>query len=131
MTYTGAMVLPQNAVVLQDEEMRYLDGGALHLGKKKWNKVSNVAIGLDVAFTLAGYGASSCAARKAIKLLKSSTKLTRTIRNKLISYVGKAAAGYMSTGINIALTIAGTSAGGLLAEGMDRVDKKNDGYIFA
>lgn len=27
MTYTGAMVLPQNAVVLQKEEMRYLEGG--------------------------------------------------------------------------------------------------------
>ena len=27
MTYTGAMVLPQNAVVLQEEEMRYLEGG--------------------------------------------------------------------------------------------------------
>lgn len=27
MTYTGAMVLPQNAVVMQEEEMRYLDGG--------------------------------------------------------------------------------------------------------
>jgi membrane protein DedA with SNARE-associated domain len=28
MTYTGAMVLPQNAVVMQEEEMRYVEGGA-------------------------------------------------------------------------------------------------------
>ena len=36
MTYTGAMVLPQNAVVMQEEEMRYLEGG------KTWSKTFSV-----------------------------------------------------------------------------------------
>lgn len=28
MTYTGEMVLPRNAVVMQEKEMRYVEGGA-------------------------------------------------------------------------------------------------------
>lgn len=33
MTYTGAMVLPQDAKMMREEEMRYVDGGAT------WSKV--------------------------------------------------------------------------------------------
>lgn len=131
MTYTGAMVLPQNAVVMHEEEMRYLEGGKPHLGKHWYNKVRNVAIAIDAALIIAGFAASTYAARKAIKLVKNSTRLTRVIRAKIINYIGKAAAGYLTTGINLALTIAGTSVGGVLAEAFDRIDGKNDGYIFA
>lgn len=43
MTYTGAMVLPQNAVVMQEEEMRYLEGGkyyGVNLTKKQCNRLA-------------------------------------------------------------------------------------------
>lgn len=40
MTYTGAMVLPQNAVVLQEEEMRYVEGGKT-VTKKQCQKLAN------------------------------------------------------------------------------------------
>ena len=36
MTYTGAMVLPQNAVVMNNDEMRYVEGGVSLSMKRKY-----------------------------------------------------------------------------------------------
>lgn len=45
--------------------------------------------------------------------------------------LGRSAASWVGTAINIGLTIGGTSIGSVVAEGLDRVDGKNDGYILA
>ncbi|MGM9904478.1 MAG: hypothetical protein ACI32O_11260 [Enterococcus sp.] len=39
--------------------------------------------------------------------------------------------GKVQTAIEIALALAGTSAGGLIAEGLDRVNGRNDNYLWA
>ena len=54
MTYTGAMVLPQNAVVMQEEEMRYLEAGYYF----DWSR-SAVQKGADIAILLASSGFSA------------------------------------------------------------------------
>jgi len=58
-------------------------------------------------------------------------KLIKTVERQLYRRIGSVALGYASTAVNIALTVGGTSIGGLIAEGFDRADGKNDGYLFA
>ncbi len=48
-----------------------------------------------------------------------------------MGYVGSAVAGLFTSALDIALVIAGTSIGGMIAEGMDRLDGRNDGYVCA
>lgn len=59
MTYTGAMVLPQNAVIMQEEEMTYLVGGATSTWTAKASAVkkrlnSFIACG-DAGSALSGF----------------------------------------------------------------------------
>ncbi|VYU29581.1 hypothetical protein [Clostridium tertium] len=48
-----------------------------------------------------------------------------------MGYVGSAVAGLFTSALDIALVLARTSLGGMIADGMDRVDGRNDGYVFA
>lgn len=93
MTYTGEMVLPRNAVVMQEEEMRYVEGGFSRTYTKKQsynNYVLMYATGwtawaismcVSVLNTIAGV-ALACAA-----------KLTGTIWNKYEAKFKKAGTG--------------------------------------
>lgn len=46
MTYTGAMILPQNAALMQEDEMRYLEGGReIYVNKSHLNKSTCTKLG--------------------------------------------------------------------------------------
>ena len=68
MTYTGAMVLPQNAVRMNTNEMRYVDGGKTIVTKGKASTLASYCgkcMGyfgtLSAGYTYAAaYGAATC-----------------------------------------------------------------------
>ncbi|MBL1229994.1 argininosuccinate lyase [Enterococcus sp. BWB1-3] len=125
------MVLPQNYVEVTEEEMMYLDGGGL--GKHWYNKRGNVACIIDVAAAaIAGWGAISSAI-KVRKLLKSNVgkRLTSGVAVQLSRYFGSAVGKAFSAALNIGLTICSASIGSIAAMGLDKVDGRYDGYIFA
>ncbi|HID0761639.1 argininosuccinate lyase [Clostridium sporogenes] len=119
--------LPNNYVEIEGTEMEYIDGG-----KKSWyNSTNFIGTAIDVGVIAISGGTSifsTVAARKFIKQYRG--QLTRVARNVLLKYVGTASAGAISSAIDIALTVGGTSIGGMIAEGLDRADGKNDGYVF-
>lgn len=125
------LALPTSYVEVDNEEMEYVDGGGI--GKHWYNSTGVVGTALDVVIiaVTGEIGAfSTIAARKYIKSIMGKN-VSRTIARKLTAYVGSAVAGLFTSALNIAMTIGGTSLGGIIAEAMDRVDGKNDGYIFA
>jgi hypothetical protein len=125
-----ALQMPSNYVEVTEDEMMYVDGGGI--GKHWYNKVGVVSTGLDVALIAitGGVAISSTVALK--KFVKSNRKkLIKTVEGQLYKMIGSAAAGYASTAIDIALVVGGTSIGSMIAEGFDRADGKNDGYLFA
>lgn len=53
------------------------------------------------------------------------------MEGKIKKVLGVWAAGWVPAAINIGLIIDGTSIGDLISKGLDKVDGKYDGYIFA
>ncbi len=125
------LVLPKNYVEVTEEEMMYLDGGGL--GKQWWNKRGNVATVIDVAAAaIAGWGAIS-SALAVRKLLKTNVgkRLTSGVAIQLSRQFGSAVGHAFSGALNIGLTAINLSIGGIAAYGLDRVDGRLDGYVFA
>jgi hypothetical protein len=130
MTYDGALVMPRNCVRMTEDEMTYVEGGGL--GKHWYNSVGAVGIALDVVIAVVSGGiayASLTTLRKMIKNLSGA--ITRVVKAKMLSLLGTGVGGIIGTALDICFTITATSIGGLVAEGLDRADGKNDGYIFA
>ena len=126
-----ALAMPTSYVDIDRDEMEYVDGGGV--GKHWWNSTNAVGIYVDIAIIAisGGMGAfSTIAARKYIKSIIGK-KVSRQIASKLTAYVGSAVAGLFTSALDIALVIGGTSLGGIIAEAMDRVDGRNDGYVLA
>ncbi len=125
------LVLPKNYVEVTEEEMMCLDGGGL--GKHWWNKRGNVATVIDVAAAaIAGWGAIS-SALAVRKLLKTNVgkRLTSGVAIQLSRQFGSAVGHAFSGALNIGLTAINSSIGGIAAYGLDRVDGRLDGYVFA
>lgn len=124
------LVLPNNCVVLEQEEMMYTDGGGV--GRNWWNSRGTLATVFDVGLAIYTGGAtifSAVAIRKAIKANKGA--MTRTLRSMIIKHVGSAAGHLAGGSLDIALTVSGFSLGGAVAYGADWADGGLDGYVFA
>ncbi|MGM0123161.1 hypothetical protein IGI37_000527 [Enterococcus sp. AZ194] len=125
------LILPKQYVDVAEEEMMYLDGGGF--GKHWWNKRGNVATIIDAAAAcIAGWGAIS-SALKVRKLLKSSVgkRLASGVAIQLSRHFGSAVGKAFLGALNIGLTVMNASIGGIAAYGLDIIDGKQDGYIFA
>ncbi|HFE9851871.1 TPA: argininosuccinate lyase [Enterococcus faecalis] len=125
------LILPQNYVEISEEEMMYLDGGGL--GKHWYNSRGNVATIIDVAsIAIAGWGAVSSAV-KVRKLLRTNVgkRLTSGVAIQLSRHFGSAVGRAFSAALNVGLTMCSASIGSIAAMGLDRIDGRYDGYIFA
>lgn len=125
------LVLPKNYVEVTEEEMMYLDGGGL--GKHWWNKRGNVATFIDVAAAaIAGWGAiSSALAVRKLLTTNLGKRLTSGVAIQLSRQFGSAVGHAFSGALNIGLIAINSSIGGIAAYGLDRVDGRLDGYVFA
>ncbi|MFA9413990.1 argininosuccinate lyase [Streptococcus sp. E29BA] len=122
------LVLPNNYVVLEQEEMMYIDGGGF--GKNWWNSRGTLATGIDVA--LAAYSLASTISGIGLKATIRAHRgtITRVLERELGKYL-PSKIGIATGVVNLALTAVGTSIGGLLAFGADWIDGRIDGYIYA
>ena len=125
---TYELRMPSSYALMDNDEMEYLEGGA----NGWWNKRSTVAAAIDIAITCITLGKSLTTTAACKKLLKSHKgAITKKLKTQLIKLFGSAAGAYASSVVSIALTVAGTSIGGLLAYGIDCIDKnKRNGYCF-
>ncbi|WP_317335448.1 argininosuccinate lyase [Streptococcus orisratti] len=118
------LVLPNNCVALEQEEMMYLDGGGV--GKHWWNKRDHIA-----AAAVSG-GMSVYQTYAVKKLIANRGMMSRVVRSAITKYIGGVSAAAISNALNIAATVAEVfSLGGAIAYGLDKVDVKFDGYLWA
>lgn len=125
---TYELRMPSSYALMDNDEMEYLEGGA----NGWWNKRSTVAAAIDIALTCITLG-KSLASQGAIKKLLKSQKgaITKKLKSKVIKMFGSKAGAYVGAAVSVAFTLCGTSLGGVLAWGIDRVDcRKNNGYCF-
>ena len=124
------LVLPNNYVALEQEEMMYLDGGGV--GCNWWNKRDNIAYAINIA-AAAVYGGMSVYQTYAIKkLIANRGMMSRVVRSAITRYIGGVSIATITNTLNITATVAEVfSLGGAIAYGLDIVDGKFDGYLWA
>ncbi|AZP93028.1 hypothetical protein QJ527_04215 [Enterococcus mundtii] len=102
------------------------------VGKNWWNSTGFVAGIIDVGLIAIGLWTAWSNLSAVRTLLRNNRKnITRMVEKQILAKAGFGVSGLLSSMIDIALTIASTSVGGVLAEGLDRADGKNDNYILA
>lgn len=98
------------------------------VGKKWWNSTGFVAGVIDVGLIVLGLGLANSSVNtvKAI-IRKNKRNIARVTENVIVAQIGiTTVRGKALADVEIALALAGTSVGGLIAEGLDRVDGRND-----
>lgn len=101
-------------------------------GRNWWNSVNFVGTVIDVALIaigLWGTGKSVAVVRNLIR--NNRRNITRVVESAIMKRIGVGVGGLLLAGIDVALTIASTSLGWMIAKGMDIADRRNDGYIYA
>lgn len=80
-----------------------------------------------------GLGLANASANTVKAIIRNNKRnITRVAENIIVAQIGiTTVRGKALAAIEIALALVGTSAGGIIAEGMDRVDGKNDNYLWA
>lgn len=131
---TCALKLPTNYVLVDDEEMEYLDGG-----NGWYNSTGFVGAAIDTIIAIVPFIAQANAACKAGKALNKALSVIGATKTKMIdatftllSRVGFNVSRTVVTGIVTAIwTFAGLSIGVLIAGGIDLVDcNRRNGYCF-
>ena len=101
-----------------------------------WNSVKTVGIALDVIFIAITGGISIVGIQSIKKFLKNnSRKIVKNISKQLLKMVGSAVVSALSSILDIAFTLFGTSLGDLIARAIDWCDpwwgkRRNNGYVF-
>ena len=102
------------------------------VGKNWWNSTGFVAGVIDVGLIAIGLWTAASNLGAVRTLLRNNRKnITRMVEKQILSKVGIGVGGLLNSMVNIALVISSASVGGILAEGLDRSDGKNDNYILA
>ena len=123
------LVLPNNYVVLEQEEMMYTDGGGV--GKHWWNKRDHIAYAINIAAAAVSGGMSVYQTYAVKKLIANRGMMSRVVRSAITKYIGGVSAAAISNALNIAATVAEVfSLGGAIAYGLDKVDGKFYGYLW-
>ena len=124
------LVLPNNYVDLEQEEMMYLDGGGV--GCNWWNKRDNIAYAINIAAAAVSGGMSVYQTYAIKKLIANRGMMSRVVRSAITRYIGGVSMATITNALNIAATVAEVfSLGGAIAYGLDIVDGKFDGYLWA
>lgn len=109
-----------------------------YLAKHWYNKVSNVSKAIDIAIIAISCG-KSLVGMKAIKafIKANRKKLIKTVEKELLKLIGTTASAVVPAALDVALTLIGSSIGGLIAKALDYADPwlkrgyvRNNGYIL-
>lgn len=124
MCYNGALVMPSNYAIMDEEEMIYVEGG---ISCKKLGKI------IDGAITIISF---ICGVGSGIKMI--STLLKRGKPGAIMVFTSTAlkwagislASGTISGLYNILSTFTDYTIGKAIAYGLDKIDRvKNDGNV--
>lgn len=130
MCYDGALVMPSSYAMLDEEEMMYVEGGGL--GQHFYNSVAVVAFAIDALIIVIPAISSLNQLCKVGKLAKAGRVYIRENIDVALRKA-KISLGFtvLTSIVDLLLLATGTSIGQLVANVVDRVDGKVDGYCFA
>ena len=125
MCYDGALVMPSNYAVMNEEEMMYVEGGGF------WEKAiyHGVAFATNCAFNAILGGGTIGLVWKVIQTKKDVIvgaiiqALSKWLNARVVNH-------WVGTFFGCIFDYGITSAGGALAEALDRADGKNDNQIY-
>ncbi|WP_430597511.1 hypothetical protein [Enterococcus sp. AZ177] len=102
-------------------------------GKKWWNSRSFVGNVIDAALIVVGIGSAAKSGQAAMKLIRANRRnITRVIEKQIANRIGISVSGILSSAFDFVGTISGYfSVGYLIACGLDKADRRYDGYILA
>lgn len=107
-----------------------------YLGKHWWNSVSFIGGIIDAALILIGVVSTnkSLAALKRL-IRKNRNGITKRVWRRICGYFTKLSISWVSTAIEMALALVGTSVGNLIAKALDYIDpwwgyRRSNGYIL-
>ena len=108
------------------------------LGKCWYNKVSNVALALDIVILIITTGKALVGIKALRAFLKANQrKIVKNVTKELIKMFGSYGSTMVTFAFEAVFTIFGTSIGQIIAKALDYVDPwwnrgyvRNNGYIF-
>ena len=125
MCYDGALVMPSNYAIMDEEEMTYVEGGGL-FQKAVYH---GVAFAANCAFNGALGGGTIGLAMKVFKTKKDL--IVDVLVGALSKWLKARVVNKMVAGLFVGLVELGiNTVGGAIAERLDRWDGKNDNQIY-
>ncbi len=126
MSYTAALKMPSSYAVMNEEEMTYLEGG-----NGWYNERDFIAKAIDVGLIAVSGGMAIHGAYAIKNFIKvNRRKIVKNVTKTLLSHFPTVAGATVSAAIDMALTVAGTSVGEVIAYGLDYADGNLNGYVF-
>lgn len=124
MTYDGALVMPIGHVLMEEEEMTYVEGG-------RWIYTDPIAWGIDLALVATGLNISAIGTLSTRGLSSLAKKVWPKISGKVASYLGQVTASAIGSVIGrlsfaTGIIASATSLGGIIALAVDAYDGKLD-----
>ncbi len=130
MSYAGTLTMPSNYVVMDEDEMMYLEGGRFTV------YTDLVAWGIDMALICTGVNISAIGALTTMGLSKVAKTVWKKISAKTASFIGQTAASAIGSciskmGMVAGVIVSATSLGGMIGLFIDSLDKKLNGkHVF-
>lgn len=108
------------------------------LAQRWYNKVSNVSKFIDVAIIIISTGKSIIGIKAMRTFIRDNQrKIVKNVTKELVKYIGSISSVVITSAVEVALTLIGSSVGELIAKALDYIDPwwkngytRNNGYIF-
>ncbi|SKA07873.1 hypothetical protein SAMN02745116_02345 [Pilibacter termitis] len=124
------LVMPAHYVEMEEEEMMYVDGGRVNIGKHWWNSRGFISNVLDTFLALfIGYRAIR-SGQAGVKILLKSGYVKKKLREKAIGMLGYSVGSVLfATALSILGTWTGLTVGSIIAGVFDWADGSYNGYV--
>lgn len=102
-------------------------------GRHWWNSRGFVGGVIDAALIVIGVGTAAKSAQVTVKILRANRRnITRVVEKQIASRIGISVSGILGGAIDLVGTFVGNfSVGYFIACGLDKADRRYDGYILA
>ncbi len=126
MTYDGALVLPKNYVVMDEDDMMYVEGG----GTGQVVAYQAIKIGVNMVFNSVLGGGTLNAVSSILRSL-GTDYVVLMMKRALVKWVSARVANFIAGGIiGRIFKLATYTIGGAAAEILDRADGADDNQVY-
>ena len=132
---TSSLISNNLFVYCQNNAINMCDATG-YLGKHWWNSVNFIGKIIDAVLILMGVVSTNKTLSALKRLIRKNRKgITQRVWRRICGYFTKLTVSWLSTAVDVALVLFGSSIGDLIARALDYIDpwwgyKKSNGYIL-